>query len=111
MLSERTKPSFTSLVAFVLLLLPVSYVLSYAPYLACFYEDPPADSWETYGCQFCFDEEYTSHNHHAFFQPVEWLIDRTLLQEPLMRWGTVWGVGVKMRYDATIRCFERSGEI
>lgn len=88
--------------AFMLML--CTYVLSYAPYVAFRYEGPqyssPSGGW---ACTFYPDEEPY---YHPPFAPVEWLIDHTPLQEPLLVWGRVWGSDDKMRFDILLRVID-----
>lgn len=94
--SSRTKPSLTSLVAFVLIVLPIVYVLSYAPVFRFKIDavtgdftmaDPPREGWQ------------------ELYRPVEWLIDSTPMREPLLAWARLWGdyVGEDFRYRSDRR--------
>ena len=80
--SPRTKPSLTSLVAFFLFVLPLVYVLSYAPVFR-FTGDPGTGF---FGSRKGWQEPY---------QPVEWLTDNTPLREPLLFWAGLWGTVVE----------------
>ena len=71
--SPRTKPSLTSIVAFAMLVLPVLYVLSYAPVVRLCDGPPPFAT--VYG-------------------PVDWMIDSTPLEEPLFKWADLWSVNM-----------------
>ena len=86
--SLRGKPSRTSLIAFVLILSPVLYVLSYAPVFRLAGNEPTflAFGVVTYSPREGWQELY---------QPVEWLTDRTPLREPLLDWAGLWGEGVE----------------
>lgn len=81
------------------------YVLSYSPYLAVRYEMPTPISIGVEGPYFDFDDEYLLNNRHTFFAPVEWLIDHTLLEKPLMMWGMSGARGTRC---ATTEYFARS---
>lgn len=37
------------------------------------------------------------------YAPVEWLMDRTILREPLCRWADLWGVGFGVRAGIRVR--------
>jgi hypothetical protein len=105
---SRRKPSLLPLTTCVLIVLPILYVLSYAPYLACRYEEPTPVSIGVFGPHFDLEDEYFSHNSHRFFQPVEWLIDHTPIVDPLDRWAAMWGVDHKMRLDSMLRYVDRN---
>lgn len=94
---KRGKPSITSLMAFGLILgmLVVTYVLSHAPVYSILYGDEPAD-------------ERTTRRSIKFYSPVEGLIDGSPLRNPLLNWADVWGVGVHMRMDSSMRWAEES---
>ena len=83
--SPRTKPSFTSLVAFGFVLLPFVYVLSYAPVVRA--------------------GQVTCGNCTAY-RPVDWMIDNTLLRDPLMAWAQTCGVRPEFEF-AEIRRYVR----
>ena len=92
--------SKTSLVAFFLVVTsPLVYVLSYAPVVRL---QEGADP-QTYPTEFVLFVEY------QFYDPVEWLIDNTPLEQPLIRWAGIWGVGTAFenariwRYNSRIR--------
>jgi len=42
------------------------------------------------------------------YRPVEWLIDRTPLGGPLLRWSAFWGVRQEMQTDYGARELDRS---
>ena len=89
---QRQRPSFTSVVAF-LLIVPLAYVLSYAIMFrfagelngGLYY--PPRESWQ------------------ELYVPAEWLTDHTPLREPLLRWAELWGNGVEedFRFRSDLR--------
>ena len=93
--SPRTKPSKTSLVAFFLIMLPIMYVLSYAPTFR-FVGDPSAHTY------IGFREDW-----QELYRPVEWLTDTTPLREPLLFWSGLWGKEVesdfRLRSDRRMR--------
>ncbi len=91
--SPRTKPSLTSLVAFFLFVLPIMYVLSYAPVFR-FVGDPSAHTY------IGFREDW-----QELYRPVEWLTDTTPLREPLLFWSGLWGEEVE--YDFRLRSDRR----
>ena len=82
---EGGRPSLTSLVAFFLFVLPLVYVLSYAPVFRftvdhdhhVLFEMPPRESWQ------------------ELYVPVEWLTDTPALHEPLLNWAGLWGEYVR----------------
>lgn len=75
----------------LLVLLPLVYVLSYAP---AYRIGKPA-GWSRIDCQ------------SAVYRPVEWLIDNTPLDEPLYRWADLWGVRADVVWAAAFRAFDR----
>ena len=94
--SPRTKPSLTSLVAFGFILLPGVYVLSYAPVVRFNAEPLP----ETVFLPAPAPLEY------EFYKPVDWLIDNTLLETPLLGWAGLWGVRDEFAGAQSIRIVE-----
>ena len=76
--SPLTKPSLTSLVAFVMIV-TVLYALSYAPAFRFSIDGP-------YG----FDGFPDREGWQELYRPVEWLTD-TPLREPLLSWAGLWG--------------------
>jgi len=62
------------------MLLPTAYVLSYP---LAFRVTPSEELW--------------------IYTPVEWLIDNTLLEEPMYRCSDCWGVGEEVRICSLIR--------
>ena len=77
MTAPRTKPSKTSIVAFTILL-PVLYMLSYAPVYRLVKGPHVAildgrEDWQ------------------IAYHPVEWTIINTPLREPLLDWAALWG--------------------
>lgn len=86
--SPRTKPSLTSLVAFGFCLLPIVYVLSYAP-IVRFSEGP--DRW------FEVKEDY------PLYHPVDWLIEQTPVREPFLGWAGIWGVRDRFQWAMELR--------
>lgn len=81
------KPSFTSLVAFVLIAGPCLYVLSYGPAVRlCGYEVPMGMVPHTDG-PFVPRAEKTG---MAFYTPVEWLRDETAMSAALSWWVDLW---------------------
>lgn len=80
------------LLPFVLaVVLPVIYALSYAPA----YRIGKSSGWMRIDSQ------------HAFYAPVDWLIDNTPLDEPLYRWADLWGVRGDVVWAAAFRAFKR----
>lgn len=85
--SSRRKPLLPNVVLALVLLVPV-YVLSYAPVAAIMIQ--------------------SAERHHGprwpairvaipVYAPVDWLIDHTLLAEPLFRWAELFGIGNDFR--------------
>lgn len=92
--STRTKPSRTSLVAFILIVSPIVYVLSYAPVFR--FTNDVQDGWGPFTPRQDWQEWY---------RPVEWLTDGTPIREPLLSWANLWGdtVGADFRYRSDRR--------
>lgn len=80
-------------IAATILLMLASYVLVYAPYLAFRYSDEPVLYTEL---------------HHRGFEPVEWLIDHSPLQQPLFLWARLWGCEARMEMAHFERELERA---
>ena len=94
---ERRKrgPSFTSLVAFFLIVSPIIYVLSYAPIVrVCGRPIVPAAIPDgTSGVIVWFvGEPMADSSLYPAYKPVDWLIDNTPVRRPLFVWAEVWGV-------------------
>jgi len=95
-------------IAATLMLMLTTYVLAYAPYLAYRYKEPQYSSQGGWACSVNLDQEpYYSENQHLPFAPVEWLIDHTPLQTPLLWWARIWGCENKMSFDSATRYFNR----
>lgn len=95
-------------IATSLMLMGVSYVLAYAPYLKYRFPKPEFAPGEGI-CQYLArDDGYILKSHHPAFTPVELLIDHTPLQTPLLAWSKVWGCEDKMRGDMRSRHFDRN---
>jgi hypothetical protein len=75
----------------LLVLLPVAYVLSYAPV----YRIGKSSGWSR------IDRSI------AAYRPVDWLIDNTPLDEPLYRWADLWGVRGDFVWATAFRAFAR----
>lgn len=129
MLSRRTRPSITSLVAVFLIVLPAMYVLSYAPATRMFHrtavwEDaydligtdtliknrgyPPgsrsvANSATTLTPGTVYVVPPEGGSLHPVYEPVEWLIDHTPLRTPLLAWAGIWGVRGESELASFIR--------
>ncbi len=86
--SLRTKPSRTLLVAFAMIVLPVAYVLNYAPVVRM---TPVRIGTSVYA-------------------PVDWMIDNTPLREPLFWWADLWGVRDDFRAGMLSRAVDRQLE-
>ena len=97
MSSLHTKPSFTSLVAFGVVLLPFVYVLSYAPAVRVCGRTRPVEELLTisgvyYMEPVVFQQRLADASLYPPYQPVDWLIDNTPLRKPLFYWAELWGV-------------------
>ena len=75
----------------LLVLLPLAYLLSYAPV----YRMGKSSGWSR------IDHPL------AVYRPVDWLIDHTPLDEPLYRWADLWGVRGDVVWAAAYRGFNR----
>ena len=111
MASFRSKPSLTSLIAFVLILSPLVYVLSYAPAARVLRRTidvrippTPAELMTTALVSFepvqipCADGSL-----YPAYKPVDWLIDNTPLREPLFFWADICGVRDAFEHGARLR--------
>lgn len=87
-----------------LLLTLLAYALSYPAFLMCQYgyRRPVLTSGE--GCSLVdLDDPYVSTNSHAFFVPLEYLLDTTPAYKPMLLWAKCFGTAEKMRYDSINR--------
>jgi hypothetical protein len=75
----------------LLVVLPLAYVLSYAPA----YRIGKSSGWSR------IDRSI------AAYRPVDWLIDNTPLDEPLYRWADLWGVRGDFVWATAVRSFDR----
>jgi hypothetical protein len=97
---HRRKPSLTSLVAFILIISPILYVLSYAPVVRLC--EGPDQEFDFSGIVLLpLADEY------PLYGPVNWLIDNTPLRKPLFIWSGFWGV----RGYFEKSCFARGSDI
>ena len=92
----RTKPSRTSLLAFFMVVLPVLYVLSYAPVVR-FYDGETEHDLDIpfpAGAHFIPADwlKLADSSRYPPYKPIDWLIDNTPLQKPLYFWADIWGV-------------------
>lgn len=72
----------------------VVYVASYAPFVRFRGGDRPQVIWER--VSIVEDRPYmviADGRRYFIYRPVDWLIDRTILREPLLAWAELWGVG------------------
>ena len=100
MSSPRTKPSKTSLVAFGFILLPLVYVLSYAPVVRVRGRtvEVPWTWSEYFSAGYSVNGTPTMRIERAdaslypAYQAVDWLIDNTPLRQPLFYWAEIWSV-------------------
>lgn len=111
MSSPHTKPSRTSIVAFAMILLPVLYVVSYAPFVRV--------------CAGTYTERRTHRisvldpsdvilpgdgSRYPAYKPVDWLIDNTPIRGPMFWWADIWGVRDELERGADAREFLRESE-
>lgn len=85
------KPSLTSLVAFLLLLTPLLYVMSYAPVVRCCEgaDSPESSFWASGGVgEFGVYDKVD----YSLYRPVDWLMEKTPLSGPLLWWADLWNV-------------------
>ena len=100
MLSPRTKPSRTSLVAFAMIAGPFLYVLSYAPVVRiCDGPDPEPPEFVALYSSFFVEKD----PEYPLYVPVDWLIDNTPLETPLFIWAECWNVREHFRDEALFR--------
>lgn len=83
------------------------YLLSYPPYLSMRYEKPGPVTIGVMGAHYNFDDDYFAHSNHAFYAPVEWLVDHTPLEKPITAWATVWNVNDKVQLDSLHRFIDQ----
>ncbi len=94
MTSKLRKPllaNLTWVTALVLTVAPVLYVLSYAPYVRLRGEF--AISYTTSGSEIA---RWGDGRDYPVYEPVDWLIDHTPLQQPLFQWADLIGVKAEM---------------
>lgn len=91
----------------ILLIAMLLYVLSHAPFVACYHEESSdlAAAKDPFGS----DVGYELPCHIGIYQPVEWLMDETPLAMPLLKWGELWGVRSKLERDSFVRQLLSSG--
>jgi hypothetical protein len=77
----------------VALLLPVLYVLSYAPVYSVVRQN--TNAMAPYGASW------------VIYRPVDWLIDHTPLDGPLLTWANLWGVRMQFEIAADARAIKR----
>ena len=107
-MTRKRKLPPTVAVTTTLAVVLVGYVLSYAPYIQYRYgEDPPPPQADSDGdyvmVSYDFDDPYFAENNHAFYAPVEWLIDETPVEGPMLWWAGVWDVEGKVSRDSDAR--------
>ena len=110
--SPRTKPSRTSLVAFVLIVTPLVYVLSYAPVVRVCGRtaEVPFTVRDRISVSYSLPETYTlkpaDASLYPTYQPVDWLIDNTPLRQPLFYWAEIWGVRNQFQAGVSFRSLD-----
>ncbi len=84
MTAKTRKPLLLNLTLVAVLLLPLLYVLSYAPVVRCIKANQPEDPYRLF---------VADGSDLPMYLPVDWLIDKTPLKKPLLWWAGFWGVG------------------
>jgi hypothetical protein len=89
------KGRYTQLIASSVLfgIVLIVYVASYAPFVRFRGGDRPQVIWERVSV--VEDRPYmviADGRRYFIYRPVDWLIDRTILREPLLAWAELWGV-------------------
>jgi hypothetical protein len=81
--------------------LVAGYVLSYAPLYRLQHgaSRPPLSVLRVPE----FRVEVGANRRLPGYAPVEWLMERTTLREPLFRWADAWGVGFDVRSGVLLR--------
>lgn len=79
------------------------YVLSYPPLLAARYKIPMPISIGILDLQFDLNEKHFMYVTHKFYYPLEWFIDNTPLDKPILAWAYIWNVHEEMKFDRAIR--------
>jgi hypothetical protein len=92
---QRERPSAGSL-AILLLVLSVVYLFSYAPVVRT------RGGWKVHAATDSFGNPTTitepiDGDNLPFYRPVDWLIDNTPFQDPLLWWAQQCGVGSPFR--------------
>lgn len=109
--SSRIKPSHTSIIAFVLIVLPVLYVLSYAPFVRA--SRGRYSARRTHRMSVLDPDDVVlpgAGSRYPAYKPVDWLVDNTVLTEPLLLWSGLWGVREYFEHDTLLRESERAME-
>ena len=90
----------------VLAVLAVGYVLSYAPVYWVLGRPDTVDIMWPHNRPWPDNRAWPHRGERKSvpgYQPVEWMIDETLLSEPLLKWAGLWGVRGKMETDYVVR--------
>lgn len=111
-------PSRTSLVAFFLIVTPVVYVLSYAPVVKVCGRTAefPVDG-RSLGLDIrsmdsvvvplvIVNQPLADGSLYPLYAPVDWLIDNTLLREPLFFWAGLWSAGDEFEKGRSFRLLD-----
>ena len=107
--SPRTKPS---LVACVMLVLPLVYVLSYAPVVRVCGRTAEVETLPTSVVYsggvgvvriWPISRPMADSSLYPTYKPIDWLIDNTPLRKPLFFWAQLWNVRVEFEQGAEHR--------
>ena len=98
MTAKPRKPPLVNLTLVGVLVLPVLYVLSYAPVVRWKYDRLPATDQ--------FVGRPIDGSDLPLYAPVDWLIDHTPLERPLFWWAGVWGMRQQFVLSSAYRSVE-----
>lgn len=91
--SSRRRGSHIAICVIAVIATIVLYVGSYAPFVRFQGGDRPEVSWERISAT--ERQPYmriVDGRRYPAYRPVDWLIDRTPLQRPLLAWAELWAV-------------------
>jgi len=79
------------------------YVSSYAPAVALLTDPLPKLKY------YHWDAPYIHRHPLRYYAPIDWLIDNTLLEQPLMTWAKLWGSDDRIALAKFARSFDTPG--
>ena len=100
MTAKPRKPLLLNLTLVAVLVLPVAYVLSYAPVYRALHTASPSPFQDS---RFNGSISRLPSAHVPGYAPVDWLIDHTPLREPLFLWADAFGVRSSFQHSHMVR--------